>query len=215
MSLDITRLQNVRLRGEKTTARCPACAEVSHDNKGEHLVINTNGSLGCVVYPGDSEDAKAHRKCIFALCGEREIKPLIVRSPNVGRLGRPNQSPVSSQPPKTGLLGRLGRLFKTHSEPARADNHQVRRRLDDCKKGVPRVLNHSSTPADRPLTEHEHELLMRWSGIDLILEARNLFNATIVEIGWPDEKLPVPPDNNCDTPFFPGFGLTRGFPQSR
>ena len=88
MSLDISKLENARTRGDKTTARCPACAEAGHDQKGEHLVINSDGRFGCVVYPGDSADAKKHRKRVFALCGDREIKPLIVRSPGLGRLGR-------------------------------------------------------------------------------------------------------------------------------
>ena len=66
-------------RGGKIIARCPACAEAGHDQKGEHLVINADGRFGCVVYPGDSADAKEHRKRIFALCGDREIKPLVVR----------------------------------------------------------------------------------------------------------------------------------------
>ena len=79
MSLEIAKLENVRTRGDKKTARCPACAKAGHDQKGEHLVINEDGSFGCVVYPGDSPDARAHRKRIFALCGNRETKPLVVR----------------------------------------------------------------------------------------------------------------------------------------
>ena len=107
MSLDISKLKNVRKHGGKVIGRCPACAEVGHDQKGEHLVINASGSFGCVVYPGDSAEAKEHRKRIFAFCGDREVKPLIVRSPSVGRLGRVNQSQSAGQPLKTGLLGRL------------------------------------------------------------------------------------------------------------
>ena len=115
MSLDISKLENVRKRGEKITARCPACAEVGHDQKGEHLVINADGRFGCVVYPGDSADAKEHRKRIFALCGDREIKPLAVHPAGLGRLGRVPESHSAVRPLKTGLLGRLGRLFQTHS----------------------------------------------------------------------------------------------------
>jgi hypothetical protein len=88
MSLDISKLENVRVRGNKVTARCPACEEVGHDQKGEHLVINANGAFGCVVYPGNSADAKAHRKRMFALCGDREIKPLAVHPSTLGRLAR-------------------------------------------------------------------------------------------------------------------------------
>ena len=75
MSLDTSKLENVH---GKVIARCPACAEGGHDQKGEHLVINADGSFGCVLYPGDSADAKAHRKRIFALCGDRTTKPLAV-----------------------------------------------------------------------------------------------------------------------------------------
>ena len=210
MSLNISKLENIRKHSGKITARCPACAEAGHDRKGEHLVINADGSFGCVVYPGDSVDAKAHRKRIFALRGDRKIKPLIVRSPSVGRLGRVNQSQSAGQPLKTGLLGRLGRVnehhsaaeaplktgllgrlgrgFESHLEPKRGpaqrENHKVdEHQLNDCGKGVLGVLNHSSRAPDPPLTEQEQALLMRAYGVDdIILEARKLFNATIVAI---------------------------------
>ena len=97
MSLDISKLENVRKRGGKVIARCPACAEAGHDQKGEHLVINADGRFGCVVYPGDSADAKEHRKRIFALCGDREIKPLAVHPSGLGRLGRLPESSFSGQ----------------------------------------------------------------------------------------------------------------------
>jgi len=118
MSLDVAKLKNVRIRGKKSIAGCPACAEAGHDQRREHLLINGNGSFACVVYPGDSEDAKAHRKRIFALCGIREIKPLIVRQvpAGLGRLGRVAQSHSAGTSMRTGLLGRLGRMFQTHSE---------------------------------------------------------------------------------------------------
>lgn len=187
MSLDLTKLENVRVRGSKTTARCPACAEAGHDQKGEHLVINADGSFGCVVYPGDS----AHRKRIFALCADRQVKPLIIHRPQetagLGRLGRVNQSQSTGQPLKTGLLGRLGRVFQTHLEGDRQSTgdkkHPAERQLSECKKGVLSVPNDSSTPPPRPLTEHELAVLMPACGIDdIILEARRLFNATIVAI---------------------------------
>jgi hypothetical protein len=189
MSLDISKLENVCVRGDKTIARCPACAEAGHDQKGEHLFTHADGRFGCVVYPGDSADAKEHRKRIFALCGDREIKPLILHSPSVGRLGRVNQSQSTGHPLKTGLLGRLGRVFQTHLEGDRQSTgdkkppaEPAERQLDECRKGVLSVLNHSSTPPERPLSEHELDMLLRWCGADVILEARRLFNATIVGI---------------------------------
>jgi hypothetical protein len=190
MSLEVLRLENVRVRGGKTIARCPACGEAGHDQKGEHLVINAHGRFGCVVYPGDSADAKEHRKRIFALCGDREIKPLIVRSPNVGRLGRVNQSQSAGQPLKTGVLGRLGRVFETHLEREREPTDRENRNTDehqrnDCEKGVLAVLSDQTATPQRPLSERERDLLMRWCGTDddpIILEARTVFNGTIVGI---------------------------------
>ena len=202
MSLDVSKLERVRCRGRKTIARCPACTEAGHDRRGEHLVINADGSFGCVVYPGDSADAKQHRKRIFALCGDREIKPLVVRSAEIGRLGRPTETHFAATPIKTGLLGRLGRVFQTHLEGHQQSSgdkkHPPDHQLNDCKKGVLSVLNHSSTPPDHPFTKNERELLIRWCGTDtpppIIREARSLFNATITGIGSSDEKLYVEPD---------------------
>jgi len=187
MSLDISKLENVRKRGAKAIARCPACAEVGHDQKGEHLVINADGSFGCVVYPGDSADAKEHRKRIFALCGDRGIKPLAVRPAGLGRLGRLRESHSAVTTIKTGLLGRLGRLFQTHSGTelthAGGNDDRTTEKLNDFKGGVPGVLSDQTATPRRPLSERERSLLMRWCGTDddaIILEARSLFNGTIV-----------------------------------
>jgi hypothetical protein len=100
MSLNIEKLENPRLRGGKKTYRCPACAEAGGDTKGEHLIVNDNGSFGCVVYPKNYE----HRKRIFALVGDRALKTLIIRSTSTRKL-------VSEPKPlKTGIWGRLGRV---------------------------------------------------------------------------------------------------------
>jgi hypothetical protein len=189
MGLDISKLENVRTRGDKTTARCPACTEPGHDQKGEHLVINADGSFGCVVYPGDSADAKEHRKRIFALCCDREIKPLTVHPSGLGRLGRVNRSQLVETPLKTGLLGRLGRVFETHlelkREPTGAKKHNADRQLNECGKGVLGVPSEQTVTPRRPLNDRERPLLIRWCGTDhdpIVLEARTLFNATIVGI---------------------------------
>jgi len=65
MSLDTTKLKNLRQTPDKMTAQCPACAEAGHDSKGEHLVIYPNGAFGCVTKPGDL----SHNKRIFKLVG--------------------------------------------------------------------------------------------------------------------------------------------------
>jgi hypothetical protein len=79
MSLDLTKLENVRQTTEKTIARCPACAKDGKDKKGEHLVIFPDGRYGCVV---DSSDD--HRKAIFELVGlkgDRRPIPIPIRRP--------------------------------------------------------------------------------------------------------------------------------------
>jgi len=69
MALDISKLENVvKKAGGRFTARCPACAEVGADTKGEHLAVFADGKFGCVVHPGD----KKHRKRIYALAGGGE-----------------------------------------------------------------------------------------------------------------------------------------------
>lgn len=69
MSLDIKRLENVQTKTSgKIIARCPACAVNGGDEKGEHLVVNTDGRFGCVVHPGD----KSHNKTIFAFVGVKD-----------------------------------------------------------------------------------------------------------------------------------------------
>ena len=190
MSLDISKLEHVGVHGRKITARCPACAEVDHDQKGEHLVINEDGRFGCVVYPGDSTDAKAHRKRIFALCGDCETKPLIVRQPKgtagLGRLGRRFKGHSADAPLKTGLLGRLGRLFQTHSgtELTHAGNEdRMTEKLNDFGRGVPGVLSTPTVEPHRPLTEREWAILVRAGAENdpVIIEALKLFNGRIVE----------------------------------
>jgi len=186
MSLDISKLQSVRTRGRKTTARCPACAEVGHDQTRDHLFIQPDGRFGCVVYPGDSPDARAHRKRIFALCGNREIKPLVVRRSVLGRSGRVDQSHSASEPLRTGLLGHLGRLFQSHSctEPPLGEKEsRGSDKLNDCEEGVLGVLNTPGAKFHRPLTEHEWAVLVRARAENdpIIIEALRLFNAQVVE----------------------------------
>ena len=188
MSLDISNLENVRVRGDKTTARCPACAEVGHDQKGEHLFINANGRFGCVVYPGNAIEAKGHRKRIFALCGDREMKPLLLRRMEdraaSGRLGRPFQSHSEVAPIKTGLLGCLGRVFETHArrgaETQTSDFALAKQ--NEFTIGVPAVLNPQLRP-NRALTKRELSILRRAGAENdpIIITAIDLFNATVVE----------------------------------
>ena len=65
MSLDISKLENVRTVNGRTEAACPACRETGSDKSGNHLRIYPDGRYGCVMHPND----KAHRARIFALAG--------------------------------------------------------------------------------------------------------------------------------------------------
>lgn len=173
MSLDFSKLEKVRVRGNKTTARCPACAESGQDRGGEHLVVNAEGRFACVVYPGDAPAAKTHRKRIFALCGSRNVMELAVRQ-------HVEHPPTAL---KTGVLGRLGRVFQTHEEPggekANNENTFPTGNLNDCEGGVLSVLK-AVTPY-RPLTEQELYFLRRAGAENdpIIIEALNLFRGRI------------------------------------
>jgi len=72
MSLDLACLENVRKRIGKIVARCPACAEQDHDQKGEHLVIFPNGSFACVANPGN--EGHKHRQRIFTLASDPVLR---------------------------------------------------------------------------------------------------------------------------------------------
>lgn len=187
MSLDICKLQKVRVLDQKTTAQCPACAESGGDNKGEHLIINAQGYFGCVVYPGQGPDARKHRQRIFALCGDRSIKPLVVRrmqgNVDSGRSGRLLQSHSEGAPIKTGLLGRLGRAFPIHAQ------RQVEIETSNCPPSQQNDIKNRVTAVpgshlkpNRALTERELSILRRAGAENdlIIITALNLFNATII-----------------------------------
>jgi hypothetical protein len=99
-----------------------------------------------------------------------------------------NRSQLAETPLKTGLLGRLGRVFETHLEREREPTHRENHNTDehqrnDCEKGVLAVPSDQIATPQRPLSEPERDLLTRWCGTEddaIILEARTLFNATIV-----------------------------------
>jgi hypothetical protein len=69
VSNDVNKLTNVRQVGDKTIAACPACREDQLDHRGEHLFISKLGKFGCVLHPGSSQDAHAHRRRIWKLAG--------------------------------------------------------------------------------------------------------------------------------------------------
>jgi hypothetical protein len=65
--LDHARLENVKTHGDKTTARCPACAETGADKKGDNLAIFADGKFACIKY--QATEGEAHRQRIFAIAG--------------------------------------------------------------------------------------------------------------------------------------------------
>jgi hypothetical protein len=165
---------------------------------------NSDGRFGCVIYPGHSPDARAHRKRIFALCGSRQIKPLAVRRSVLGRFGRTAESHSASAPLKSGLLGRLGRLFQTHSgtEVTHAENKDLMsEKLSDFEPDVPGVLSVLAIEPHRPLSERECVILAEVEAENdpLILQALRMFNATVASI--------EPSDNFRRTNFTPN-GVT-------
>jgi hypothetical protein len=73
MGLNAEKLENVRQRGGKTTAACPACRESGADRSGEHLVILAGGKWGCIANTGDA--GKEHRRRIAELVGDDQRQP--------------------------------------------------------------------------------------------------------------------------------------------
>jgi hypothetical protein len=115
MSLDLSRLENVRQCGGKTLARCPACAEEDRDTKGVHLVIYQDGKFGCVTCPG--APGHEHRKRILALAGDPATRR---RGACLIRVRRPDALIKSKSPEREVELGRIGRV-----DPARLKSHLV------------------------------------------------------------------------------------------
>lgn len=73
MKIDTTKLKHActKIRNGQTViiARCPACEEDGHDNKGDHLIVFSDGRFGCVVNPVEDEDSHEHRMRILELVG--------------------------------------------------------------------------------------------------------------------------------------------------
>jgi hypothetical protein len=115
MSLDLSKLEKVRVRAGKTIARCPVCALSKADDKAEHLFIGADG-YGCIL----GCDSKA----IFALAGSKNTLP--ASGPALAR-------PIP-KPKRLDLLARIKRDFPAcvadlwDGSPIRCDEN-----LDDAK----------------------------------------------------------------------------------
>ena len=101
MRLRRDKLENLHRAGDKEIARCPACAEAGQDRTGDHLVINPDGSFGCVTHPG--EEGRGHRRRVWELAGE-DLTPLQIPV-------RPADRHPALVPIIEDVLGRLGRVY--------------------------------------------------------------------------------------------------------
>ena len=129
MALDITKLENVIHQQGKIIAKCPACAELDQDKKGNHLFIDTNDRFGCIVYPG--KPGKEHRSRIFVLVGIKTTDRTIVVSNSCNK-----QSNIII----SDVLGRLGRQkFSPFGKPETKETTLLTDSQMDSKKDVPSV----------------------------------------------------------------------------
>jgi hypothetical protein len=143
MSLDLKKLEKVvDLADGGKRARCPACAELCQDKKGEHLRIYPNGKFGCCVYQGD----QAHRKRIYALAGGRSQQGIKVRVTTAGA-GKPTQCDI---------LGRLERLFPNPTTDATDGVNELEQR-----KIEPRTLRTVETKSNSENDDTENPRTLR------------------------------------------------------
>ena len=109
MSIDTSKLDNTNPRGNKTISRCPACAEMGQDKKGNHLLISEDGKFACVAFPGAS--GREHRKRIFRLVGIRNAPKSTITVKQVSQASHDAPSIIMKD-----VLGRLGHLFLSYSK---------------------------------------------------------------------------------------------------
>jgi len=138
MGLNIEKLENVKYKGSRIIARCPACAEQGNDNKGEHLSIDEQGRFSCVINPGGA--GADHRRRIFAMIGIKDGNNNSYSSQQnkvikVKKVDRNTGNVI-----KSNILGRLGRVYQTlkkHNE------NDIKEHIynKDFEKGVPSVPN--------------------------------------------------------------------------
>lgn len=98
MSLDLSKLSNLRRNGAGWTAACPICRSAGSDKSGNHLGILSDGKFNCVV-----DSSATHRSAIFAAVG-------------IGGTGEV-AAPVAEQVTvdRTWPLNTLDRLVKDYS----------------------------------------------------------------------------------------------------
>jgi len=142
MSLDIVKLENAERNGVRITARCPACAEHGHDNKGNHLSIDEHGRFSCVVNPGEYGDE--HRKRIYALVGKGDgaTSTSSVQQDKTIKIKPVNKNTGFAL--KKNILGHLGRVNQTHAYKEKDNKDNIYK--VDIEKDVPTVPNTEDEP---------------------------------------------------------------------
>jgi len=71
MPIDLSKLENVRERGGKVIARCPACAELGEDRKADNLAIFNGGAYRCI-----KDDNEQHSRRIYQIAGAEKSASL-------------------------------------------------------------------------------------------------------------------------------------------
>jgi len=82
--LDLSKLENVRERGNRIVSRCPACAEIGGDNGHDNLMVFESGLFACAAYQGDREHASRILQLAGAKTDWRPDAPPPPRRPRVG-----------------------------------------------------------------------------------------------------------------------------------
>jgi hypothetical protein len=153
----------IKPHGSDIIARCPACAESGHDQKGEHLYLYADGRFGCVVYP--AAEGMAHRQRIFKLAGMEEHQTKF-------RINRIQQ--FTRQPIIENILGLLGRLNLTlaYSEiPPQEIDKTISQ--DESKVSVPSVTTDFFSKEELALLKDiDQESLQNIADIKLLFNGR-------------------------------------------
>lgn len=185
MSIDMSRLENVRRSGNKTVARCPACAESGQDKKGNHLIISNDGKFACVMFQGVC--GHEHRKRIFRLVGIKESpkneitvkhmsqasqeKPGVVMDDVLGRIGHHFLSY-----PKKLEENKVDKMVRLYEEMNNEADHAKRTRNEQAFKVVWDKL---------PETERKElvdRLLDKGLLPDVVKQALDIFEGTVVSL---------------------------------
>lgn len=74
MPLDISKLENVKERGGKIIAACPACREQGADTHRDNLAVFEGGGYRCI-----KDESAEHRRVIYQLAGSTSFSTSFIR----------------------------------------------------------------------------------------------------------------------------------------